>query len=424
MVSTDFDPESWSHIKERYRGGESILMSCGQAGIPKVSSRGLQYFAHKAGVDCQLHDGGESLEHLELKSLLADAARAAGWEAIIEYPSPNREWIADVMAIQGQRRMVLEVQWSRQAKEDFTKRQQRYHSAGIECLWFVSPTNKRNVDDVPSHVLNGVRGSWTVALHNELSDEDSVEFPLAQAAESIMRGEYRDLIEPFVQAYSVETAMVKCWRESCSKWFTVWRLDDIQIRTRCGLEGTVEACYELESRMFLKNRIERTVGDEVLPYLEHKLVDLPKAAKLATRSSKTADATYLAYCCPHCNAMFGDAPLTYGDTRWRTFVVRRPLTLPMAPTALALQHLCVDRGKGQCGQDVASSVTPAFPDGKAEVSFRPDLLVEGLPRLPRKGERRTPDRRQSRGRSSRGGGTISMPEVLDRMTGGMGRWSP
>jgi hypothetical protein len=423
IVSTSLDQESWSDLRQRYRGGESILMSCGQPGLPKVSSRGLQYFAHKAGVDCQLHEGGETPEHLELKSILADAARAAGWEAIIEYPSPEREWIADVMAIKGQRRIVLEVQWSRQSRADFTRRQLRYESAGIECLWFVSPTNEKNIGSVPAHVLKGERGSWAVALRHELSTEHLADRPLAEAAESIMSGGYRDLIEPVVQAYSVQTAMVKCWKESCKRWFTLWRLDDLQLLTRCGMEGTVEGWYELESRMFLKNRIERTVNDQVVHYVDHKQVDLPKAAKLMSRSSKTADATYLAYCCPHCSAMFGDAPLTYGEIRWKTYVIRRPLTLPFRADVLALPHLCIDRGNGQCRQDVATSEMPAFPDGnESHVGFRPEKLIDRLPRLPRKGDRQPPTGRQAKGRSSRGGDTITLPEVLDRMTGGMGRW--
>lgn len=104
VVSIDLSHDEWDSLKKRYRAGEPPLVSCGQPGSARVSSRGLKFFAHKKRADCDMHEGGETAEHLELKSLLVKAAKAAGWEAELEVPSPQRDWIADVMATKGERR--------------------------------------------------------------------------------------------------------------------------------------------------------------------------------------------------------------------------------------------------------------------------------------------------------------------------------
>lgn len=83
----------WAELKRNYRASV-LVMASGQAGIPKTSRLGTQFFAHKGGVDCQLHEGGpESPEHLATKAAVAQAAREIGWEAVIEFPAADRSWI-------------------------------------------------------------------------------------------------------------------------------------------------------------------------------------------------------------------------------------------------------------------------------------------------------------------------------------------
>lgn len=394
VVSVDLTQDEWDSLKKRYRAGEPLLMSCGQPGSARVSSRGLKFFAHKKGADCDMHEGGETAEHLELKSLLVKAAKAAGWEAELEVPSPQRDWIADVMVTKGERRIALEVQWSRQGSEDFVRRQERYEADGVECIWFVAPKNSDNAGTVPSHTIGGASGAWHIPIRTTLDRYSRTELPFEDAVVHILRGDYRVHSEPYVQAYSMDVAMTKCWREACGKWFTLWRLEDLQVKTRCGLEGTIEGVYHLESRMFLEDRIERIIAGQVLPWLEHEQVDLPRAAKLITRKSKTAEKTYLAYCCPHCGVISGDNPIAYGGTRWRTFVVHRRLAVPLRADARGPLHLCIDRGKGQCSQEVPTVDRPVFPDGTGSyLGFSSELLLDRLDRLPRKGERSASRRR-------------------------------
>lgn len=397
MEANCLDDQAWESMRKRYRAGEPLLMPCGQPGVPRRSKLGLKHFAHKAGEKkCTLH-WDESPEHLELKAILAQAARDRGWEAVLEYPAHDRSWIADVMATDGRRSIALEVQWSPQSAEDFVRRQQRYAEAGLECIWFVSPRNREHASDVPSVELKGGSGTWAVCLTTGFGRSQDV--PLAEAAADLLNGDYRELIEPYVQAYSVQVAMMKCWKESCSRWLTVWRLDDIQVKTRCGLEGTVETTYDPLSRLFQKERIEALVAAQVLPLLGHAQVDLPRPATLASRYSKTADRTYLAYCCPHCGAMQGDVPINESKTRWRTYVIGRPLRLPIDTTARMLQHLCVDRGRGQCSQQSTSAGAPAFPGAHFSIRFYPELLTDDLDRLPRRGEPRRSEPRQIKNES-------------------------
>lgn len=76
--------DEWASLRATYRGRE-LLMTCGSAGIPKTSSRGMRFFAHRPKADCAIHVGApESAEHLQTKALLAEAARRAGWTATVE----------------------------------------------------------------------------------------------------------------------------------------------------------------------------------------------------------------------------------------------------------------------------------------------------------------------------------------------------
>lgn len=88
---------AWLELKAGYRAS-GLTMACGQAGIPKTSSLGLQFFAHRPDADCQIHEGGpESPAHLSAESAVAQADRAADWTATIEHLADDRTWIADVM---------------------------------------------------------------------------------------------------------------------------------------------------------------------------------------------------------------------------------------------------------------------------------------------------------------------------------------
>ena len=369
------DEQEWAQLKARYAAGEELVMACGVTAFPRRSPLGLQHFVHKVG-GCALHAGGEeSLEHLELKSLVANAARTAGWNASLEYAAPDRSWIADVMAEKDRRRIALEIQLSPQSPEEFQRRQQRYERAGIECLWYVAPHNAAATQGVPAHVLTGSSGSWTTVGPTGFAGQAHLD--LAEAVGHHLNGTYQPLIEVAVRAYSLNITMAKCWGEQCAKWMTLWRLEDLQVETRCGHTGTLESQYLPVNRLFPDDRVERVIAPKVLPLLRRRDLDLPQPAGFKTSFSKDAEKSYLAYTCPTCRFMQGDT-FIFSEWRWEQYVVPNVsphyVEIPVHPSALRMLHACLDTGRGRCSQEPVTWRGPAFPDG-------PDVKSRPIPAL-------------------------------------------
>lgn len=375
----------WDDLRRRCKAGESLTMSCGQPGKPRVSKNGLKHFYHHAKADCSLHPGGESADHLEMKSLVAVAARKAGWDAVIEQPAPDRSWIADVMVTRGTERWALEIQFSRQDADEFRRRQERYEAEGIQCFWLAAEVNREAAAVVPSVIIGGESGARILSLPGPFTRP--VTTGSAEAINDLLNHGIKQYIEPVVRAYSLETAIIKCWHESCKRWITAWRLESLQIETRCGHTGSLLTRHHHNSRNFLPDRVERIIAASVLPIL--KQADLPAPMYLASRFSKTAGLTYLAFCCPFCNSLQGDIPLNHHSVTWRSYVLEGWLPLPLIRGVLAREHLCVDIGRGYCSQEPTGPEGPAFPDGKVyTVRASPLLLTGELPPLPKRGDRK------------------------------------
>jgi len=138
IVAPFLSDEEWQELRQAVQAGQKavVLPCCQVPGFLRVSHRGTRHFVHKRRGTCSW--GPESEDHLRLKEVVAQAARAAGWEVTTEAAGDG--WEADVLAErpggQSSLRVAFEVQLSRQTLETTLARQERYRRSGVRGCWF------------------------------------------------------------------------------------------------------------------------------------------------------------------------------------------------------------------------------------------------------------------------------------------------
>lgn len=152
--------EAWRGLKEHSGYKDLKFPQCGTRAIPKTSKLHTQFFAHYRGAACTVAHKSETAQHLAMKQAVAEQINAVpGWEARVEYPAADRDWIADVMAFSRDGRMIaFEVQLSEQSKDDYARRTQRYFDAGIGPVWLVPAELYFLQLEIP-HIVTGFRKS-------------------------------------------------------------------------------------------------------------------------------------------------------------------------------------------------------------------------------------------------------------------------
>src|SRR5262249_40274425 len=144
--------EQWQALKQQNRATRHLAMPCCVSQVVlKKSLRGIQFFAHKARGACST--APETEDHLRLKQMAVEAARANGWDAATEVAgtTPSGEkWRADVLAQKGQHKVAVEIQWSNQSNEETLRRQKRYALSGIRCLWLFRQSRFPITSDLPA----------------------------------------------------------------------------------------------------------------------------------------------------------------------------------------------------------------------------------------------------------------------------------
>ncbi|RQR65646.1 hypothetical protein DIE18_04140 [Burkholderia sp. Bp9125] len=136
----DYSREQFELLRLKHNSQRHLSFKCcaGQVGL-RVSSTGFQHFYHVKRGGCRYE--GESLEHLQAKAAIAQAARQAGWSVEIEAEDEQGRWQADVLLSRGRVRLAFEVQWSAQTWAETLLRQQRYADSEVRGLWlFRRPT--------------------------------------------------------------------------------------------------------------------------------------------------------------------------------------------------------------------------------------------------------------------------------------------
>ena len=281
------------------------MPGCGLPGRPWTSPRGLPYFRHQPDADraCTSHPP-ESPEHLEAKLAVADAAEAAGWQALVEEPGPG--WEADVLAVKDGVRLALEVQWSPQTLDRYRERQAAYRAAGVHGVWFArQPPAAEPCRDLPVFALARGESDGAPALHTVTVQGRPL--ALHVAVGGLLHGDIRfcsriakrgEKPRRVVSAYAND-----CWK--CSKEMTVWNVEDGGVEGMCGLLAETYGQWSLweTSRPEAAPDVQRVMA---------ALTDdagLPALARLKHRRTGPVPQGYMAFCCPHCGIVQGDFDL-------------------------------------------------------------------------------------------------------------------
>jgi competence protein CoiA len=153
----DLNNEQWEALKAQNSHPTLLRMPCcGSDVVLKKSMRGTRFFAHKKVGYCL--SGAESEEHRHLKALAVKVARSCGWQAETEVSGVSllgEPWQADVLAIKGNKKVAIEVQWSRQAIDDILRRQQRYTESGVRGLWLLRHPAFPVIEELPAACIGG-----------------------------------------------------------------------------------------------------------------------------------------------------------------------------------------------------------------------------------------------------------------------------
>lgn len=350
-------PADWDELKSTYKT-LGVTMSCGQDGIP-VTRGATQFFRHKQRTDCHLHEGGpESPEHLRTKAVVADTARKLGWKATVEYPAPDRSWIADVLIEKDGRRIAVEVQWSHQTAAVFQFRQARYEEAGLECFWLAGPKNADTTGAVPSHPLSGSLEQLWLGLPTKFA-ASLRRVSLEQGLTHVLRDEFAERVEAIATRLELSTWMSKCWRTECQRWVTFWYVSAVELESRCG-QGAVVSIHSGYER-WAASRLESLVQDHARDLIRKSGLAAP--AKFDRRDSREMSLNYVAQICPHCGIVQGDGHIKIEPWRWTEYSIPYRAMFPFTAQALSGKHLCVDRGNGRCDGAVKAHTEP-FPSEK------------------------------------------------------------
>ncbi len=354
-------PSEWATLKResRQRSVAIEMGCCGAPGIAKTSSLGMRFFAHSAG--SETCGGGESREHRATKRLIIEAARAAGWDAEDEVrvlapgegPGEDEHAIVDVLATgPNGTRVAFEVQRSKQAADDYVRRQERYRRAGVRAAWFVShggqlPLTSR---DLP-------------VFRYRLAEDDTAtvivegrQLPLEEAVLRLLRGGLRHRDHFFDSRVGpqalVRATAVAC--QACSKRFGVWSYDKLGFQGRCG--GRI--IEELKPDYFTRLRREQ---DPPIAAAGARLARerwRVEPATLEERRGRTLIGNrrviIACFVCPHC----GKSNDSYQVKR--AFEVERlPWTLVTLPEAVpARPHWCLAGVDGCCDEPERPPLAP------------------------------------------------------------------
>ncbi len=232
ITGPDLSDEEWKNLQVRHKNGLPVTMACcGTPGHLRVPRNGTRHFYH--AVDAGCHGAEESKEHLEIKYQLYRICQSEGWETSVEFPAPDRTWIADVYAERDGRKIVFEIQVSTLSPAVLEERDLKYRAEGIQSYWLLDHFLGRAKDfasryeahlyegaDRPgeripyidealfatgpeNHICipNGIRSAGLDARKQTLFTTNNPQIPLAVWVKEVLKGNYQWYLEETAAGY-------------------------------------------------------------------------------------------------------------------------------------------------------------------------------------------------------------------------------
>lgn len=268
-------------------------------GFLRTSKLGMQHFAHKKG-EAPEDWKPESPQHLKAKNEILLACRDSGWFASSEVA--RGEWIADVLAENGDSKIAFEVQWSPQTFERTKERQDHYKKSGVRGCWFFK-NPPREARDWNKNVI-ALKELPLFQLIECPSSDLYIEFdntciPLRDFVKLLLSKQLK-----FCRGYTsseVQSIEIVFWETSC------WRCGTNQhVFHATGAFGNlISRCNNEMRHSYSKLEFHSSILKEVYKILKSEEGKDLKLGQIKKRYSKTVKSSYLSFGCYECDALFG-----------------------------------------------------------------------------------------------------------------------
>jgi hypothetical protein len=258
------------------------------------------------------------MPHLAAKLAILQGCADAGYEAEPEWSEGC--WRADVLAVQGNRRIAFEVQWSRQTLHDLLARQERYGHEGVRGCWFVRfpprglprTDDERDIEarrDLPLFLLQPDPDMGPAVLLNGRG------YPLDRFVAALLTGQihFRRQVEiPAGQPVSLRFFEVTCW--SCGNVSHACCLERPAYLSDCGLALALHRRWYATARAALRPEVQRAMWAFLLTDEGLRL----RVGTVKPRPTPTRPDPPLSFGCFYCDATLDDYLLLRHEERARS----------------------------------------------------------------------------------------------------------
>jgi hypothetical protein len=209
VCAFEYDEVMWASLKQTYKANGLRMPCCESLAIPKTSKLGNHFFSHSRRGECT--SAPESAEHIFLKTLIAKAAKNAGWSVTTEWPGETPEgdrWVADVFCENGKSRIALEVQFSYQTVQELRSRQQAYSNSNVRAAWFASSHKFK-----PDYLSPSKHVPFFYVLPFEVGNEPLVQgfnLPISEFVVGMLSKKLSWTGEPWI--YGIHYLKDTCWK--------------------------------------------------------------------------------------------------------------------------------------------------------------------------------------------------------------------